>query len=97
MEISEFTRRLYVCPGNFTPTSTSIALDILASRKIHTRGSSDTEILLSLDNPERILRNRNKEKLGSLLFDTSLSRDLYGLADPEWGFRAKRLLTKSKS
>ena len=33
MEISEFARRLYVCPGNSTPISTSTTLDILASRK----------------------------------------------------------------
>ena len=96
-EISEFARRLYVCLGDSTPTSTSITLDILASRKIHTRGNSDTEILLSLDNQERILRNRNKEKLGSPLFNTSLSKALYGLANPEWGVNAERLLTKSKS
>ena len=31
------------------------------------------------------------------MFDTSLSRALYGLADPKWGVRVERLLTKSKS
>ena len=50
------------------------------------------KILLSVDNPERILRNRNKEKLGS-----PLSQALYGLADPEWGVTIEILLTKSKS
>ena len=50
-----------------------------------------------MDNPEKILRNRNKEKLGSSLFDTSSSQALYGLAEPEWGVRVERLLTKSKS
>ena len=50
-----------------------------------------------MDNPERILRNRNKEKLDSPLFDTSSSQALYGLDKPKWGVRSKRLLTKSKS
>ena len=76
---------------------TSITLDILAPRKIHMRGNSDTKTLLSVDNPEKILRNRNKEKLDSLLFDTSSSQALYGLAEPEWGLGAERMLTKSKS
>ena len=49
-----------------------------------------------MDNPKRILRNRNEEKLDSPLFDTSSSQYLYGIAEPEWGVRAKRILTKSK-
>ena len=69
----EFARRLYVCPGDSKTATTNIALDILAPRKIHTRGNSNTKNLLSVDNPEKILRNRNKEKLGSPLFDTSSS------------------------
>ena len=97
MEISEFSRRLYICPGDSTPVSTNTTLDILASRKIHTRGNSDTETLLTVDNPERILRNRNKEKLDSPLFDTSSSQYLYGLTEPEWGVGVERLLTNSKS
>ena len=93
----EFMRRLYVCPGDSTPTSTSIALDILASRKIHTRGNPDPETLQSVDNPERILRNRNKEKVDFLLFGTSSYQDLHNIVEPRWGVRAERLLTKSKS
>ena len=50
-----------------------------------------------MDNQEKILRNRNKEKLGSLLFDTSSSHALYGLAKPELGVRAEILLKKYKS
>ena len=50
-----------------------------------------------MDNPERILRNRNKEKVDFPLFGTSSSQDLYGIAEPEWGVRDERLLTKSKS
>ena len=88
---------MYVRPGESTPAPTSTTLDILASRKIHTRGNSDTKTLLSVDNPEKILINRNKEKSGSPLFDTSSSQALYRLAKPEWGVRDERLLTKSKS
>ena len=61
------------------------------------RGNSDTKTLLSVDNPEKILKNRNKEKSGSSLFDTSSSHALYGLAKPELGVRAEILLKKSKS
>ena len=50
-----------------------------------------------MDNPETILRNRNKEKLGSPLFNTSSSQAWYGLAKPKWGVGAERMLTKSKS
>ena len=89
-------RNLYVCPSDSTPASTNTTLDILASKKIHTRGNSDIETLLNVDNPEKILRNRNKEKLDSPLFDTSSSQALYVLVEPEWGVRAERLITKSK-
>ena len=82
-------RKLYVHPDDSMPTPTSTTLDILASRKIHTRGNSETETLLSVDNPERILRNRNKEKSDSPLFDTSSSQALYGLAKPDWGLGLK--------
>ena len=61
------------------------------------RGNSDIKTLLSVDNPEKILRNRNKEKLGSLLFDTSSSQALYVLVELEWEVGAERLLTQSKS
>ena len=50
-----------------------------------------------MEDPERILRNRNKEKSGSPLFDTSSSQYFYGLVEPEWGDRAEIPLTKSKS
>ena len=50
-----------------------------------------------MDNPEKILRNRNKEKVDFPLFGTSSSQDLYGIVKPKWGVRAEILLTKSKS
>ena len=88
---------MYIFPGESTPTSTSIAIDILASKKIHTRGNPDPETLQSVDNPERILRNRNKEKVDFSLFGTSSSQYLYGIAEPKWGVRDEILLTKFKS
>ena len=71
--------------------------DILASRRIHTRGNPNPETLQSVENPERILRNRNKENVDFSLFGTSSSQDLYGITKPEWGVRAEKLRTKSKS
>ena len=70
MRFLEVAKRWCVCPSDSELATISIAPAILAPRKIHTRGNSYTETLLSVDNPEKILRNRNKEKLGSPLFDT---------------------------
>ena len=50
-----------------------------------------------MENPEKILRNRNKEKVNFPLFGTSSSQDLYNIAESEWGLRDEILLTKSKS
>ena len=44
--------------------------DILASRR-HTRGNSDTEILKSFEDPEKLFKRKNKEKLDFPLFDPS--------------------------
>ena len=49
-----------------------------------------------MENPERILRNRNKEKVDFLLFGTSSSQYLCDIMEYEWGTKAERLLTKSK-
>ena len=61
------------------------------------RGNPNLETLQSVENPERILRSRNKENVDFSLFGTSSSQYLYGIAESEWGVRAERLLTKSKS
>ena len=60
------------------------------------RGNPDPKTLQSVENPEKILRDRNKEKVNFLLFGTSSSQDLYGVAESKWGVRSEILLTKSK-
>ena len=61
------------------------------------RGNPDPETLQSVKNPEKILRDRNKEKVNFLLFGTSSSQDLYDIAESEWVVRAERILSKYKS
>ena len=63
---------------------------------MHMRGNPDPETLQSVENLEKILRDRNKEKVIFSLFGTSSSQYLYSIAKSEWGVRAERLLTKSK-
>ena len=60
------------------------------------RGNPDLETLQTVENPEKILRDRNKEKVNFPLFGTSSSQYLYVVAEPKWEVRAERLLTKSK-
>ena len=57
------------------------------------RGNPDPENLQSVENPEKILRNRSKEKVNFSLFGTSSSQDLYGIVESKWGVRAERILT----
>ena len=49
-----------------------------------------------MENPEKILRNRNKEKVNFPLFGTSSSQYLYDIVKSKWVVRAERLLIKSK-
>ena len=51
----------------------------------------------SVENCERIFRNRNKENLNISLFDTSSSQDLHNIVESEWENSVEILLTKSKS
>ena len=55
--------------------------DILASRR-HTRGNSDTEILKSFEDPEKLFKRNNKEKLSFPLFGASSSQDSPNVFDP---------------
>ena len=50
-----------------------------------------------MENPERILRNRNKEKVNILEFDMSSSQDLHNIPESKWETSVERLLSKSKS
>ena len=53
----------------------------MASRR-HTRGNSDTEILKSFEDPEKLFKKKNKEKIDFTLFGASSSRDYH--FDPKW-------------
>ena len=75
IEVSTFTRRLYIFLGDFTLSLASVTRDMSTSRRIHTRGNHNLETLQSVENPERILRNRNKENVDFPLFGTSSSQD----------------------
>ena len=45
------------------------------------RGNPNTETLQSVENPERILRNRNKEKVNIPQFGASSSQDLHNIPE----------------
>ena len=61
---------------------------ILASRR-HTQGNSDTEVLKSFEDPEKLFRRKNKEKLGFPLFGASSSQDSH--IDPKWEVNAEKV------
>ena len=61
----------------------------------HTRGNSDTEVLKSLDDLEKLFKRKDKEKLGFPLFGASSSQD--SPIDPEWEVNVGRSLLKTKS
>ena len=50
-----------------------------------------------MEDPERILRNRNKEKVNIPHFGASSSQDLHNIPEYEWETSVERLLSKSKS
>ena len=69
---------------------------ILASRR-HTRGNSDIEILKSLEDPEKLFKKKDKEKIDFSLFGASSSRDSPSIFYQEWEVHVGRGLLKSKS
>ena len=66
----------------------------MASRR-HTRGNSDTKVLKSFEDPEKLFKRKDKEKLGFPLFGASSSQD--SPIDPEWEVNVGRSLLKTKS
>ena len=54
------------------------------------RGNPNTKTLKSVEDPERILRNRNKEKVNSPQFDTSSSQEKVNNLEFEWETSVKR-------
>ena len=53
------------------------------------RGNSDTEILKIFEDPERLFKRKNKEKLGFPLFGASLSQDCH--IDPDRKLMLERI------
>ena len=49
-----------------------------------------------MEDPKRILRNRNKEKVNFLQFGASSSQDLHNIPESEWETSVEILLYKSK-
>ena len=50
-----------------------------------------------MENLERLLRNKNKEKINSSHFGASSSQDFHSIQESEWETSIERLLLKSKS
>ena len=50
-----------------------------------------------MENPERLLKNKNKEKINSSQFGASSSQYFHSIQEYEWETGVERLLLKSKS
>ena len=59
------------------------------------RGNSDTKVLRSLEDPQKLFKRKDKEKLVFPLFGTSSSQD--SPVDLEWEVNVGRSLWKTKS
>ena len=66
-------------------------------RRANTRGKPNTETLQSVENPKRLLRNKNKEKINSSQSGASSSQYFHSIQESEWETSVERLLLKSKS
>ena len=58
------------------------------------RGNSDIEVLKSFEDPEKLFRRKNKEKVDFPLFGPSSSQDSY--INPEWGVNTGKNLLRTK-
>ena len=58
-------------------------------------GNSDTEVLKIFEDPEKLFKRKNKEKLSFPLFGASSSQDSH--IDPEWEVNAAKSLLRTKS
>ena len=64
---------------------------------MHTRGNFDTEILRSLEDPEKLFKKKDKEKIDISLFFASSSWDSHNIFDHESEFNVGKGLLNSKS
>ena len=60
------------------------------------RGNPNIENFQSVENPERLLRNKNKEKINSSQFGAWSSQNFHSIQECEWETSVERLLLKSK-
>ena len=68
--------------------------DILASRR-HTRGNSDTKILKSFEDLEKLFKRKNKEKFDFPLFGPSSSPNSH--INPAWEINTVQTLLRARS
>ena len=73
-----------------------ISKGILALKR-HTRGNFDTEFLQSLEDPEKLFKKKDKEKIDISMFGASSSQYFHSILDQEWEINAENGLLKSKS
>ena len=74
---------------------------ILSSRKAHTRGNLDSEILYNVENPEILVRRRRgKEQLSTSHTERSLfqnQEEYFSFRDLDLEINVERYLLRSKS
>ena len=75
---------MYIFPGDSSLDYFEISKDILASKR-RTQGNSDTEFLRSLEDPEKLFKKKDKEKIDISLFGASSSQDFHSTPDQECG------------
>ena len=88
---------MYIFPSDSTFIIRKILEGILASKRSHTRGNPDIEILQSVENPEKLFRIRGKEKINISQFGASSSQEFHNIQDFRWGTNFERSFLKSKS
>ena len=65
--------------------------------KRHARGNYDTKFLRSLEDPEKVFKKKDKEKINISLFGASSSQDFHSIFDQEWEINVEKGLLKYKS
>ena len=77
--------------------SERIAEGIPTSRKPHTRGNPDAEILQGVDNPNKLIRNKGKYQLDIIQFGNSLKSLLKSKSNFERSLLKSKLQSDLKS
>ena len=69
----------------------------MASRRPHTQGNPDIEILQGLDNPNKLLRNKGKYQLDIPQFGNSSTQEFHSIHDYVWETNFEMSLLKYRS